>query len=69
MLDEARKNDSHDGDYVEFVATGTRAAGEYHCAGCGYGVTVHASLPQCPMCGGTSWEPAAWSPFTRARLQ
>jgi rubrerythrin len=70
MLDEARKSDSRDGDYVEFLTAGTPAVGEYHCSACGYGVTVHGDLPQCPMCSGASWEPAAWSPFTRtARLQ
>jgi hypothetical protein len=57
-----------DGDYVEFVTTGTTVVGEFHCAGCGYGVmvTVHAKLPRCPMCSGTTWEQAAWSPFSRA---
>ena len=56
MLDEARKLDSTGGDFVEFVATGAPAAGAFHCAGCGYGVTVQATLPKCPMCGGTTWE-------------
>jgi rubrerythrin len=69
MLDEATTRNAGDGDFVEFTATGTSAVGEYHCAACGYGVTVHAALPQCPMCSGTSWEPSAWSPFSRARLQ
>ena len=69
MLDEARQTTVTDGDYVEFAKTGTSARGEYHCSECGYGVTVHAALPECPMCSGTTWEPTAWSPFTRARLQ
>ena len=70
MLDEARKSRSTDGDFVEFATTGAHAVGEYHCSGCGYGVAVHSALPRCPMCSGTTWEPAAWSPFTRAeRLQ
>jgi hypothetical protein len=51
---------------VEFLTAGTTAVGEYHCSGCGYGVTVHAPLPACPMCAGTTWEQAAWSPFKRA---
>jgi rubrerythrin len=58
MLDQAGQGTTRDGDYVEFLVTGTTAAGEYHCAECGYGVTVHATLPQCPMCSGTTWEPA-----------
>lgn len=67
MLDEARTTAVTEGDDVEFAAAGTAARGEYHCSTCGYGVTVHARLPCCPMCGGTQWEPVDWSPFTRAR--
>jgi len=67
MLDEAPSKETGDGDYVEFVPTGASAVGEYHCTDCGYGVTVHATLPRCPMCSGTSWEQAPWSPFSRAR--
>jgi rubrerythrin len=67
MLDEVRTTDADDGDFVRFVAAGTPVVGEYHCSSCGYGVTVHGALPHCPMCSGTTWEPAAWSPFTRAR--
>jgi rubrerythrin len=71
MLDEAHSTRLNDGDYVEFLDTGTTAVGEYHCSSCGYGVTVHSALPRCPMCAGTTWEPSAWSPFKRAagRLQ
>jgi rubrerythrin len=69
MLDQASQANRTDEDFVEFFLTGTRAAGEYHCADCGYGVTVHDKLPQCPMCSGTSWEPHAWTPFTRARVR
>jgi rubrerythrin len=65
MLDEGTSARLQD-DYVEFLETGETAVGEYHCSSCGYGVTVHASLPACPMCAGTTWEPSAWSPFTRA---
>jgi rubrerythrin len=68
MLDEARRLRPADGDYVEFVTAGSPARGAYRCSGCGYGVTVHATLPQCPMCSGTAWEAAALSPFPR-RLQ
>jgi rubredoxin len=67
MLDEARKLDSAGGDFVEFVRTGAPAAGAFHCSGCGYGVVVQASLPRCPMCGGTTWEhaPLAYLPPRR----
>jgi len=68
MLEEARDGALAEGDFVEFVQAGTRASGEYHCSGCGYGVAVHAALPVCPMCSGTTWERADWSPFTRARV-
>jgi rubrerythrin len=44
--------------YVEFLATGEAAVGAFHCSECGYGVTIQRALPQCPMCGGTAWEPA-----------
>jgi hypothetical protein len=52
-------------EYVDFLTAGTTAVGEYHCSGCGYGVTVRGSLPACPMCAGITWEQAAWSPFKR----
>jgi hypothetical protein len=55
-----------DADYVEFWEAGMQAKGEFHCADCGYGVTVQAQLPACPMCAGRAWERSAWSPFTRS---
>jgi rubrerythrin len=55
------------GDYIHFVSTGARVKGEFHCAECGYGVTVYRQLPRCPMCGGEQWEQSDWSPFGRAR--
>jgi rubrerythrin len=58
------------GDYVRFRAAGENGKGEYRCSECSYGVTVHSTLPVCPMCSGSAWEQAPWSPFTRAeRLQ
>ena len=54
-------------DYVEFWPAGQSVKGEFHCSECGYGVTVVRALPVCSMCGGTSWEQSAWSPFTRAQ--
>jgi rubrerythrin len=65
MLDQARKADTANAEYVDFVEAGTRAVGAYHCSGCGYGITVHAELPNCPMCAGTTWELHDWSPFTQ----
>jgi len=53
-------------DFVALFTSGVRATGDYHCASCGYGITLHATLPPCPMCGGDSWEQVAWSPFSRA---
>ena len=52
--------------YVHFVAAGESAKGEYRCSECSYRVTVHSRLPVCPMCSGSSWERAPWSPFSRA---
>jgi rubrerythrin len=66
----AAGGNSATGEYVEFVEAGTQAAGAYHCSECGYGITVHAELPKCPMCAGTTWELHDWSPFTQpSRLQ
>ena len=67
MLDEARRGEVEEGDYTEFLHAGTAVTGEFRCSGCGYGVTVQSALPLCPMCPGTTWEPAAWSPFTPDR--
>jgi rubrerythrin len=69
MLDEVGRAQVADGDFVEFVAAGSPAEGEYHCSSCGYGVSVRATLPQCPMCSGVTWEPADWSGLTRQRYQ
>ncbi|HST17187.1 MAG TPA: hypothetical protein VLK36_05925 [Gaiellaceae bacterium] len=55
-------------EYVAFARVGDGAAGAYHCSGCGYGVTVSTTLPQCPMCDCETWEQAEWSPFSRAAL-
>jgi rubrerythrin len=52
--------------FVEFLASGDRVKGEFHCSECGYGVTVFTVLPRCPMCGGSAWEQSTWSPFARA---
>jgi rubrerythrin len=54
-------------EYVKFLAMGESAKGEFHCATCGYGVTVCRELPRCPICGGSSWEQTDWSPFMRIR--
>ena len=58
--------ETQDGDFVEFLLAGVKVKGEFHCAECGYGVTIYRALPVCPMCGGESWEQSAWSPFGRA---
>jgi rubrerythrin len=48
-----------------FFPAGTDAAGEFHCAECGYGITVRRVLPECPMCRGVQWEEPATSPYGR----
>ncbi len=55
-----------DGDYVAFRETGEDVTGSFRCADCGYGIVVAASLPLCPMCGGTAWEDSESSPFGRS---
>jgi rubrerythrin len=54
--------------YVPFLDAGSEASGEFFCAECGYGVSVQATLPVCPMCGGTAWEQTVSSPLARAAL-
>ncbi len=66
MIEGSRATDTADREFVAFRATGERAEGEFRCAECGYGVAVFTDLPPCPMCAGTVWEEAAWSPFWRA---
>jgi len=51
-----QKVESEPVEYVDFVTTGAPATGAFHCSSCGYGVTVQSTLPQCPMCNGTTWE-------------
>jgi hypothetical protein len=51
--------------FVEFWRAGNQAKGEFHCADCGYGVTVYTTLPRCPMCSGETWERSTWSPLSR----
>ena len=46
-----------------FVAAGTETEGEFYCAECGYGVAGRRTLPTCPMCGGSMWEPPGTSAF------
>ena len=60
MLDQGVRA-AESGDYVEFWQAGSEAHGEFLCADCGYGVSVQARLPACPMCGGSAWEPSPTS--------
>jgi hypothetical protein len=62
-----RGDEGHGGDFVAFFASGTPGAGQYRCADCGYGITIRAELPDCPMCAGRSWEAVPWSPFGNLR--
>jgi hypothetical protein len=55
-----------DGDYITFWEAGAAAHGQFHCADCGYGVSVQVRLPTCPMCAGTAWERSASDPLARA---
>lgn len=66
MAEQIRSIAEESGGYITFRTTGETVKGAFHCAECGYGVTVYRALPACPMCGGTSWEQVPWSPLTRA---
>jgi rubredoxin len=68
MAERVRSTDEDPGGFITFRTTGDAVKGEFHCSECGYGVTVYRTLPACPMCGGTSWEEAPWSPLSRAGL-
>jgi rubredoxin len=37
----------------------------FRCTSCGYGARAAAAPSRCPMCGGESWEPEGWRPFTQ----
>jgi hypothetical protein len=63
---DRQEHQSDTDDFVALFSKGTRATGQYQCASCGYGITLHSDLPRCPMCGGESWEQTPWSPFARA---
>jgi rubrerythrin len=68
MSTERTETDEGAEEYVRFWAAGETAKGEYRCAECSYGVTVHRVLPVCPMCSGSAWEQSTWRPFSRSRL-
>jgi hypothetical protein len=55
-----------DGDEIQLSAAGDHVKGEFHCADCGYAITVCKELHPCPMCGCESWQAALWRPFARA---
>ena len=66
MTERVRPVGEEPGSFVAFHTSGDPVKGEFHCAECGYGVTVYRVLPVCPMCGGNAWEQVPWSPLTRA---
>lgn len=62
----ATEEDLLEDGFVDFLAAGQAAVGEFRCSECGYGVIVQRELPPCPMCQGEAWERGGWRPFTRA---
>ena len=52
----AREAMVEDVAFVGFAVAGSQVAGEFRCAGCGYGAVVQRVVSSCPMCGGTVWE-------------
>ena len=66
MIDSTPERGLSADGFVQFWPSGDLAKGEFHCSDCGYGVTVHSTLPRCPMCSGESWERSSWSPLSRA---
>ena len=55
LVDSGRVAAASGDEAPGLLLAGTEAAGEYHCAECGYGVAVRRVLPMCPMCGGRLW--------------
>ena len=45
---------------------GDEREGWVRCSGCGYGVTVYRTLPDCPMCRSREWTRVPWRPFSRS---
>lgn len=66
MIEDARPAGAP-GDFVEFWPAGAAVEGEFQCSECGYGVSLHRTLPLCPMCGGDSWEQPQVSAATAPR--
>ena len=64
MLETRVGTESGDGELARFVEAASTARGEFHCADCGYGVSVQTRLPACPMCAGRTWEQSASSRIT-----
>jgi len=52
------------GQVESTASTGQPGKGDYRCAECGYGIVAFRTLPECPMCRGTSWTAQGWSPFS-----
>jgi hypothetical protein len=48
------------------ASSGGSVRTDYRCAACGYGAVTADVPPACPMCGGSTWNHAAWRPFTVA---
>lgn len=65
MLETGVGGESKADAWVEFLETGAKARGEFHCVECGYGVIVQTRLPTCPMCAGRVWEQSTWSRLGR----
>lgn len=66
MVDQGVRTGEGEDAFVEFHVAGDAATGEFHCADCGYGITVQAKLPICPMCAGRAWEQRDADPLAGA---
>jgi tRNA(Arg) A34 adenosine deaminase TadA len=68
MLETRVGTESRDDEYGRFAEAGSNATGEFHCADCGYGVTVYTRLPACPMCAGRIWEQSTFGRLVQPGL-
>jgi hypothetical protein len=68
VLDQGVERAAAHEEFVDFLAAGANAVGEFQCSSCGYGVSVRSRLPAaCPMCAGEAWEQKPGAPLTPSR--
>lgn len=52
---------------LQVERTGSTSRMDVRCSACGYGAVVKSMPSRCPMCTGSTWDFADWSPLAAAR--